>query len=183
MIHTTFYSYIFTDDIQYGSFYIVNNANKIVTISMNQRQISEPLKSVITRTVSTLIHNDIKSSYTDRLVIELLGDESSSAHSVIRFLAGEHGIAGIMRSVVNSLLSMPYLQIGSPDVHFDKMCYTLLSMLGHERLTSAHILYAAAFDSTTATSKALFHYGISERDILREIERKEYSDEVLLSVC
>ena len=150
---------------------------------MMQRKISKTIEATIARTVSILIRSDIRSSYTDRLVIELLADEDSSAHRVLKLLAGEHGIAVIMRSIVNSLSSMPYPQIGSPAVHFDKMCYTLMSMLGHERLTSAHILYAAAFDTTTATSKALFTYGISERDILQEIERQIHHEDVLLSVC
>jgi hypothetical protein len=104
-------------------------------------------------------------------VIELLGDENSSAYSLIRILAGEYGVAVIMRSIVRSLSAMPHPQISSPAEHFDAMRYTLMTMLSSERLTAAHILYAAAFDTTTATSAALRNYGIAPSDILLEIRR------------
>ena len=150
---------------------------------MMQRKSSRTIESTIAHLVSTLTCRAIKSSYTDRLVIELLADDDSSAHRVLRLLAGEHGTAAIMRSIVNSVWSKPYHQVCSAAKHFDTMCYTLMSMLDLRQLISAHILYAAAFDVTTATSQALYAYGISQQDILQEIERLECDDNILLSVC
>jgi hypothetical protein len=57
------------------------------------------------------------------------------------------------------------------------MSSTLVGMFNPQVLTSAHLLYGAAFDSTTAIHNALHGYGIAAEDILREIERLECGDD------
>ena len=138
---------------------------------MNKGQISETLQAMIAKTSVTLNREGIRSSYSDRLVIELLADDNSCARRIVDSLAGEHGVRVIMRRIVSSLAQPQYMVHHSPQEHFDAMCATLIGMTGSEQLTSAHLLYAAAFDSTTMTSQALHSYGINASDVMREIER------------
>lgn len=143
---------------------------------MKQRQISETLQAMIAKTSVTLNREGIRSSYSDRLVIELLADDNSCARRIVDSLAGEHGVRVIMRRIVSSLAQPQYMAYHSPQEHFDAMCATLIGMTSSEQLTSAHLLYAAAFDSTTMTSQALHSYGINASDVMREIERMEMDE-------
>ena len=144
---------------------------------MMQGKISKTIEATINRTVSMLTCGDISSSYTDRLVIELLSDDDSSACRVLKLLAGDNAISSIMRRIAHRLCDLPHCQSSSPRQHFDDMCNSLTSMLDFNYLTSAHLLYAASFDTTTATSAALHGYGIAPSDILLEIERMECNDD------
>ena len=162
---------------QYGLFYLVNYASKIVNENMKRREISNELEAIIARTAATLSREGIMQSYSDRLVIELLGDEKTYAHRLLVTLAGEHGVTVIMRRIVRALAYAPYVECGSAASHYAAMCATLMGMLQPEQITSAHLLYAAAFDKTTTTSEALHSYGIAASDILREIERMALEDE------
>ena len=143
---------------------------------MKQRQISEALEAVIAKTAATLRREGIANSYSDRLMIELLGDDNSYARRILDSLAGEHGVCVIMRRIVRSLTQPQYMAYHSPQQHYDAMCATLIGMTSSEQLTSAHLLYAAAFDSTTMTSQALHSYGINASDVMREIERMEMDE-------
>ena len=144
---------------------------------MTRREISNELEAIIARTVVTLSREGITQSYSDRLVIELLGDENTYAYRLLVTLAGEHGVAVIMRRVVRALAHAPYVESSSPANHYAVMCDTLMGMLRPAQITSAHLLYAAAFDNTTTTSEALHGYGIAAADILREIERMQIDEE------
>lgn len=143
---------------------------------MNKGQISEALEAVIAKTAATLRREGIANSYSDRLMIELLGDDNSYARRILDSLAGEHGVRVIMRRIVSSLAQPQYMAYHSPQEHFDAMCATLIGMTSSEQLTSAHLLYAATFDSTTMTSQALHDYGIVASDILHEIDRMEIDE-------
>lgn len=164
-------------NIQYGSLYLVIYASKIVNENMKRREISNELEAIIARTAATLSREGITQAYSDRLVIELLGDEKTYAHRLLVTLAGEHGVTVIMRRIVRALAYAPYVESGSAASHYTAMCATLMGMLQPEQITSAHLLYAAAFDNTTTTSEALHGYGIAAADILREIERMQIDEE------
>ena len=144
---------------------------------MKQKQISNTLETIIARTVSTIAREGISNSYSDRLMLEFLADENSCASRIIYALAGEHGVMVIMRKIVSRLAEARCEERESVARHYDDMCSTLIGMLNPHVLTSAHLLYGAAFDSTTSIHDALHGYGIAAEDILREIERLECGDE------
>ena len=158
--------------------YVVNYASKIVNWYMRQKQISNTLETIIDRTVSTLTRNGVSNSYSDRLMLEFLADESSCASRIIHTLAGGHGATVIMRKIVQGLSEARGKECESVSRHYDDMCSTLIGMLNPQVLTSAHLLYGAAFDSTTVIHGALHGYGIAAEDILREIEKLECGDDV-----
>ena len=145
---------------------------------MRQKQISNTLETIIDRTVSTLTRNGISDSCSDRLMLEFLADESSCASRIIHTLAGGHGVAVIMRKIARGLSEARGKKSESVSRHYDDMCSTLIGMFNPQVLTSAHLLYGAASDSTTAIHNALHGYGIAAEDILREIEKLECGDDV-----
>lgn len=133
--------------------------------------ISKRVEAMLTRTVVTLKSESITTSYSDRLAIEMFGDDTTFAYRILRSLAGESGVVVVMRQIVNGIITTPCFERSSPENHYDGMCTSLVAMLSPTRLTTAHLLYAICCDSTTVTSQTLYGYGIAKEDILREMER------------
>lgn len=133
--------------------------------------ISKRVEAMLTRAVVTLKSESITTSYSDRLAIEMFGDDTTFAYRILRSLAGESGVVVVMRQIVNGIITTPCFERSSPESHYDGMCTSLVAMLSPTRLTTAHLLYAICCDSTTATSQTLYGYGIAKEDILREMER------------
>ena len=139
---------------------------KISQNSETNNRVSKRLESIISRTTK-LIHSDgLTTSFSDRLAIELLGNESTTAHRIVRSLASENGIMVIMRRIVDELISSPQQELTEANAHYGAMCATLRHTLQPQEINTAHMLYAVAYDTTTATSRTLYSYGIKAEDIL-----------------
>lgn len=155
--------------IQYAIIILVIHANKMVNLRMKQIVISERVEALLTRTAAMFENEAITTSFSDRLAIELLGDETSRAHNILRNLAGEHGVMVIMRRIVGAVISEPCGEQLAPECHYGDMCASLEAMLTPSKLSTAHLLYAIASDATTHTARVLHDYGITPEDILREL--------------
>ena len=149
--------------------HIVIYPRKLINIIMRNSKKSKRLEAIISRTERLIKGDGITTSFSDRLVIELLGNETTTAHCVVRSLAGEHGIMVIMRRIVEGLISAPRKEHTEAQEHYSAMCSTLTHTLNPAKISTAHMLYAATYDSTTVTSRTLHSYGIKAEDILLSI--------------
>ena len=140
---------------------------------MKQIEISERVEAMITRTAAMLQGEAIATSFSDRLAIELLADETTHACRIVQQLAGESGTCALMRRIVGGIIEDARGEGLAPERHYGDMCASLMAMFDPAEVTTAHLLYAVAMDETTLTSQALFGYGITAEDIRREMERDE----------
>ena len=143
---------------------------------MKQIVISERVEALLARTAAMLENEEIATSLSDRLAIELLGDEATHAHRILCRLAGDSGAMAIMRRIIGGIIEDARGESLTPECHYGDMCATLEAMLAPSTLTTAHLLYAVAMDTTTHTAVALHDYGINAEDICRELGRNEVRD-------
>ena len=143
---------------------------------MKQIVISERVEALLARTAAMLENEEIATSLSDRLAIELLGDEATHAHRILCRLAGDSGAMAIMRRIIGGIIEDARGESLTPECHYGDICITLEAMLAPSTLTTAHLLYAVAMDTTTHTAVALHDYGINAEDICRELGRNEVRD-------
>ena len=143
----------------------------MVKLRMKQIVISERVEALLARTAAMLQGEAITTSFSDRLAIELLADETTHAHRIIYNLAGECGLHALMRRIIGGIIEESRGEVLSPESHYGDMCATIEAMFAPAEVDTAHLLYAIAMDSTTLTSQALFSYGITAEDIRRAMER------------
>ena len=136
---------------------------------MKQIVISERVEALLARTAAMLRGEAITTSFSDRLAIELLADETTHAHRILCALAGESGAHALMRRIVGGIIAEARAEALSPECHYGDMCASLEAMLTPSKLSTAHLLYAIASDATTHTARVLHDYGINPEDILREL--------------
>ena len=142
---------------------------------MKQIVISERVEALLARTAAMLRGETITTSFSDRLAIELLADETTHAHRILCTLAGESGAHALMRRIVGGIIAEARAEALLPDCHYGDMCATIEAMFAPAEIDTAHLLYAIAMDSTTLTSQALFSYGITAEDIRQAMGRDKRS--------
>ena len=140
---------------------------------IKQIVISERVEALLARTQAMLQDEAITTSFSDRLAIELLGDETTYAYRMVQRLAGEEGIYALMRRIIGGIVEDTRGESLAPECHYGDMCASLMAMLAPAEVTTAHLLYAVVMDEMTLTSQALFGYGITADDIRRELERDQ----------
>ena len=143
---------------------------------MREISISERVEVLLARTAAMLENEEIATSFSDRLAIEILADDTTDAHRILHSLAGEHGVMTIMRRIIGGIIEDARGESLTPECHYGDICITLEAMLAPSTLTTAHLLYAIAMDTTTHTSEALHDYGINAEDIRRELGRNVVRD-------
>jgi hypothetical protein len=142
---------------------------------MTKIEISTRVEALLVRTATMLEAEAITTSYSDRLAIELLGDDTTHAYRMLHNLAGESGASALMRRLIGGIIEDARGEVLTPECHYGDMCASLVAMFDPAEVTTEHLLYAVAMDETTLTSQALFGYGITAEDIRREMEREERS--------
>lgn len=136
-----------------------------------QSKISKSLEAIIERTTNVLRRDDIKTSYIDRLVVELLGESGTFASQLLHSLVGDKGHSVILRRVLRGIITSPKLEVASPEECYALMCQGLSDTVVSKRISTAHVLYYAAQDTSTATSYELRGYDLRAEDILEAIDR------------
>ncbi len=147
----------------------------MVKLRMEQIVISERVEALLARTAAMLDNEAITTSFSDRLAIELLGDETTRAHRILCNLAGESGTSALMRRIIAGIIEDARGEVLTPERHYGDMCASIEAMFVPAEVDTVHLLYAIAMDETTFTSQALFSYGITAEDIRRAMECDERS--------
>lgn len=135
-----------------------------------QSKISKSLEAIIERTVSVLRRDGIKTSYIDRLVVELLGESGTFASQLLHSLVGDKGHSVILRRVLHGIITSPILEIASPEECYALMCQRLSEAITSKRVSTAHVLYYAALEGATATRRELRGYDLRAEDLLEAID-------------
>lgn len=165
----SYFKYFFSSEYNTRIRHIVIYPRKLINNMMKNSRNSKRLEAIISRTAKLLNGDGIATSFSDRLVIEMLGNETTTAYRIVRSLAGESGVMVIMRRIVEGLISAPHKERTQANEHYQAMCSTLAHTLNPSKISTAHMLYAATYDSTTVTSRTLHSYGIKAEDILLSI--------------
>ena len=143
-----------------------------------KREFYESLEAIIRETATILERSAIATSYNDRLMIEILGDETTLAASLLRSQIGDSGLNIVLKRLIHSIVDSPMRERGSARQCYATMCDELYEELQVGELTTIHALYYAAKDRRTALSYELRGYGISAEDILQFIEDGDNATEV-----
>jgi hypothetical protein len=137
---------------------------------MKQIVISERVEALLARTAAMLRGEAITTSFSDRLAIELLADETTLAHRIVYNLVGDSGMHALMRRIIGGIIVEARDEMQTPECHYGDMCATIEAMFAPAEMDTTHLLYAIAMDPTTLTSQALFSYGITAEDIRQAME-------------
>lgn len=135
-----------------------------------QSKISKSLEAIIHRTTNVLKRDGITTSYIDRLVVELLGESGTFASQLLYSLVGDKGHSVVLRRVLRGIISSPSFETTSPEECYALMCQRLSDTVTSKRISTAHVLYYAVLEATTATSHELRGYGLRAEDILEAID-------------
>lgn len=134
-----------------------------------QSKISKSLEAIIKETTSRIKRDKATTSYVDRLIIDILTEEGNFATWLLKELIGDNGTRVVMRRIAQSIVGNPILEVVSPEARFIHMCSTLDKVISPKHISTAHALFYASSDSSTATSHELRGYGIGSVDILQAI--------------
>ncbi|MBO5732622.1 MAG: Clp protease N-terminal domain-containing protein [Alistipes sp.] len=138
---------------------------------MTKSKISNALMVIMTRTAEELTKNGTKHSYKDYLVASILENDATMAHTTLTMLMQEWQIRSLATAIRNKASESSIEEIVSAEHYFESLCNFLDRAIDTRRISTVHILYAAAADPSSATSRLLHNYGINAEDILTAIAR------------
>lgn len=138
---------------------------------MRKTKISTSLEAIVANTLLYLGHEQITTSYSDRLAIELLSDRSTFAYQLLEMLIGESGVNVILRRVEQAITRSPIMEQDSPQNHYESICRSVECLLSTPCISTVHVLYFIVMDTSTATSKELSHYGVISDDVACALRR------------
>ena len=134
-------------------------------------KISNALMAIMTRTTEELTKSGTKHSYKDYLVASILENDATMAHTTLTMLMQEWQIRSLATAIRNKASESSIEEIVSAEHYFESLCNFLDRAINTRRISTVHILYAAAADPSSATSRLLHNYGINAEDILEAIAR------------
>ena len=146
---------------------------------MMRKRISKTLEAAIARTTFNLSSDGITTSYLDRLIIELLGDDATFAYRLLEHIIGERGVAIVLRRMVHSIIAEPIAESMRPESYYHAMCGELQHVVDAKRISTVHVLYHAIVMGNCSFAYEMRGYGIVESDILEATESIIYSPSVV----
>lgn len=138
---------------------------------MRKTKISTSLEAIVANTLLHLGHEQITTSYSDRLAIELLSDRSTFAYQLLEMLIGESGVNVILRRIEQAITTSPHMEQDDPQHHYESICRSVECALPTPCISTVHVLYFIVMDTSTATSEELRHYGVISDDIACALRR------------
>ena len=142
----------------------------MVKLSMKRKSISKSLEAAISRTAYNLSRDGIATSYVDRLIVELLGDDATFAYRLLEQLVGQRGVGIVLRRVMQGIIYDPRVEGMRPEGYYHAMCVEMLGTIEAKRISTAHLLYYAALKGESAFAHEMRGYGIVAEDILKAID-------------
>ena len=142
----------------------------MVKLSMKRKSISKSLEAAISRTAYNLSRDGIATSYVDRLIVELLGDDATFAYRLLEHLVGQRGVGIVLRRVMQGIIYDPRVEGMRPEGYYHAMCVEMLGTIEAKRISTAHLLYYATLKGESAFAHEMRGYGIVAEDILKAID-------------
>lgn len=138
---------------------------------MMKSNISNALSAIIRETAEELKSNGTERAYKDYLVAAILENDATMAYNTLATLMQEWQIGSLREAIRRDAAKSAIVEIVSPDDYFDALCRFLGHSIAPRRISTVHILYAAASDKMSATHSLLHSYGINSEDILCTVAR------------
>ncbi len=138
---------------------------------MMKSNISKTLLEMVSRITAELNARGERSSYKDRLMTVILTDDATMAHRTLSTLMQEWQIESLVRNILRDCATKPITESTTPESYYSSLCDFLRRSIEARNISTIHILYIAAADGTTATSRRLMEYGINAEDILCAMAR------------
>ncbi len=145
---------------------------------MMNTKISRTLEAIVARLAFDLRRDAVATSYKDRLVLAILGDDSTFAHRIISSLIKDWELYQLLRRVEHRLTTQPESELLTPDEYFKSLCELLANTVSARRVSTAHVLYYVASDNSTAFADVVRMYGISASDINVAMESLAAGDDI-----
>lgn len=138
---------------------------------MSKSTISKSLSAIIARTAEELHCKGIERAYKDYLVAAILDDDTTMAHNTLHTLMSSRHIASLAAAIRHDAAAATIGEVVNAEHYYESLCDFLGHSIAPHRVSTIHILYAAAADSSSATSQRLNIYGINSEDILCAVAR------------
>lgn len=138
---------------------------------MIKSNVSKALSAIVTRTTEELTNSNTTKSYKDYLVASILNNDATMAYNTLSTLMPEWSIGILADAIRSDAAESTIEEIAKPEQYYESLCSLLGSSIAPHLVSTVHILYAAAADHSSATSRQLFNYGINSEDILCAVAR------------
>lgn len=145
-------------------------------------RISKISDSAMARATFDLAKADIRHSYKDRLALELLREDGSMAYNTLYTMLSSEQISLLRQRIESMITSQPKHESKSPEEFMRRYREMLLEKYDSAKtISTIHILHEIVADTTSATSQALAHYGISAQTIDHTLDSLHSPSELLQS--
>ncbi|MFI3279458.1 MAG: ATP-dependent Clp protease ATP-binding subunit [Rikenellaceae bacterium] len=138
---------------------------------MQKGKISKILDSVIARTAFGRLKAADKKSYKDHLFLELLDSEGSLVRQYLAARLQDWQLFQFRLRIQQLIISSPTTETLSPEEFYRTYLSELVIANAPEQVTSLHVLLNIAEDATTALSRVLALYEISNSELRSELLR------------
>lgn len=132
-------------------------------------KISRTLEAIVARTVFHLKRDGVRSSYKDRLTLNLLGDNATLAYNLLTTLVEQSKIAQLLHDIEASISLAPTTESCEPEEFFTTLCENMRRTVAARHLSTIHMLYSIVADTSTATSRLFSIAGVDAERILEAL--------------
>ena len=146
---------------------------------MKSVKISRCLEATISTLVFRLKRDGVATSYVDRLVVELLRRDDSFASLLVGLLFDGVSRDAVCERIMAIVVADAVVEDDTPESALRAMCDSLHGEVDSSVLSSAHVLYRALRDRTTATHKMFAERGVGAQqlaELMCQLAAGEYND-------
>ncbi|MBP3455492.1 MAG: ATP-dependent Clp protease ATP-binding subunit [Alistipes sp.] len=136
-----------------------------------QTRISKTLEAIVARVTFDVSKSATKSSYKDRLALEILREEGTLAYQLLSSRLKDWELYQIPLRIEHELESSPAAEQLSPEEYYTSLCEEMKSAVKGRNVSTAHALRYIASDVETATARVLAIYGLTAEMLDDEIEQ------------
>ncbi len=138
---------------------------------MQKGKISKILDAVVSRTTFGRLKAADKKSYKDHLFLEILDSEGSLVRQYLAARLQDWQLFQFRLRIQQLIISSPTIETLSPEEFYRSYLSELVIANSPEQVTSLHVLLNIADDTTTALSRVLALYEISNSELRSELLR------------
>ena len=138
---------------------------------MMQTRISKTLEAIIARVTFDVSKSNTKSSYKDRLALEILREEGALAYQMLSTKLKDWELYQLPQRIEREIETSPEAELSSPEEFYTSLCEQMKASTHARSVSTAHALRFIASDAATATSRILAEFDISDDMLDEEIVR------------
>ena len=138
---------------------------------MMQTRISKTLEAIIARVTFDVSKSNTKSSYKDRLALEILREEGALAYQMLSTKLKDWELYQLPQRIEREIETSPEAELSSPEEFYTSLCEQMKASTHARSVSTAHALRFIASDAATATSRILAEFDISDEMLDEEIAR------------